>query len=227
VNYLAHALAFLDVGAADTVDDGHHAFRVAGTALPDWLRVVDKRARLRPDVLDEVVVDDDARFAALRDGARRHHDDDLRFHADDAFDVIASDVAARLRALDPGLRASTLGHVLVEMLVDAALMQARPGLIERYYDVLDDVDEARVAAFARRATRRPLVHAEHLIDRFRRTRFLLAYRDDEGLLDCLVGVCRRAGLQPPPSSSRAVIAAARHEVVPLAERFFADTLAGR
>jgi hypothetical protein len=225
VNYLAHALAFLDDAAA--ADAGHRPFLVAGTSLPDWLRVVDKRARLRPEVLDAVIVDDNACFAALRDGARRHHDDDLRFHADDAFDVIASDVAARLRALDAGLRASTLGHVLVEMLVDAALMQARPGLIERYYDVLDEVDEARVAAFARRATGRPLEHAEHLIDRFRRTRFLMAYRDDEGLLDCLVGVCRRAGLQPPPPSSRDVISGARSDVVPLAVRFFADVLTGR
>jgi hypothetical protein len=216
VNYLAHALAFLDGDDAD----GQGPFRIAGTSLPDWLRVVDKKARLRPDVLDAVVIDDDARFAALRDGARRHHDDDLRFHADDAFDAVAASVAARLRALDPGLRASTLGHVLVEMLVDAALMRQRPGLIERYYDVLDDVDEARVAAFARRATQRPLEHAEHLIDRFRRTRFLLAYRDDDGLLDCLVGVCRRAGLQPPPASSRAVIAEARHDVLPLTARFF-------
>lgn len=218
MNYLAHALAFLDND--DT--DGHGGFRIAGTSLPDWLRIVDKRARLRPDVLHAVVVDDDARFAALRDGARRHHDDDLRFHADDAFDAVASSVAARLRALDPGLRASTLGHVLVEMLVDAALMRQRPGLIERYYDVLDEVDEARVAAFARRATQRPLEHAEYLIDRFRRTRFLLAYGDDDGVLDCLVGVCRRAGLQPPPPSSRAVISSARHDVGPLAARFFGE-----
>ena len=225
MNYLAHALAYLDDDAA--IDPGHRAFLVAGTSLPDWLRVVDKRARLRPEVLDAVHVNGDARFAALRDGARRHHDDDLRFHSDAAFDVVASDVAARLRALDAGLRASTLGHILVEMLVDAALMQARPGLIERYYDVLDEVDEAHVAAFARRATMRPLDHAEHLIDRFRRTRFLVAYRDDDGLLDCLVGVCRRAGLQPPPPSSRDVIAAARNDVVPLAVRFFADVLAGR
>lgn len=220
MNYLAHALAFLD--DTDASADGLLAWRVAGTSLPDWLRVVDKRARLRPDVLNAVHVDDDVRFAALRDGARRHHDDDLRFHKDDAFDVVASDVAARLRALDPGLRASTLGHVLVEMLLDASLMAARPGLIERYYAVLDDVDEARVAGFARRATGRPLEHAEHLIDRFRRSRFLLAYQDDEGLLECLVGVCRRAGLQPPPSSSLAVLAAARAGLVPLTARFFPE-----
>ena len=214
MNYLAHALAFLD-------DPGPHTgWQVAGTSLPDWLRVVDKKARLRPDVLDNVRVDDDLRFAALRDGARRHHDDDLRFHADEAFDAVASTLAARLRALDPGLRASTLGHVLVEMLVDATLMAARPGLIERYYDVIDDLDESHIAAFARRATGRPLEHAEHLIDRFRRSRFLLAYQGDEGLLDCLVGVCRRAGLQPPPSQSLALIARARQEMGPLTARFF-------
>lgn len=218
MNYLAHGLPFLiDV---DARDDEHAGFRVAGTALPDWLRVVDKRARLRSDILDAVQVDDDARFAALRDGARRHHDDDLRFHADDAFDAVASAMAAELRAQDASLRASTLAHVLVEMLVDAALMQAQPGLLEGYYDALDAVDEAQVAAFARRATGRPLEHAEHLIDRFRRVRFLAAYRTDEGLHECLVGVCRRAVLQPPPSSSLRTIAAGRAQVEPLVARFF-------
>ncbi len=218
MNYLAHGLPFL---VADH-DDDHAGFRVAGTALPDWLRVIDKKARLRSEILDVVHVDDDVRFAALRDGARRHHDDDLRFHADEAFDAVATSMAAQLRAHDGSLRASTLGHVLVEMLVDAALMQARPGLLEGYYDALDAVDEAQVAAFARRATGRPLDHAEHLIDRFRRVRFLAAYRFDEGLHDCLVGVCRRAGLQPPPSSSQAVIAAGRAQVMPLVARFFPD-----
>lgn len=214
MNYLAHAHAFLEFQHPQT------GWQVAGTSLPDWLRVVDKKARLRPDVLDAVHIDDDVRFEALRDGARRHHDDDLRFHADHAFDVVASDLAARLRALDAGLRASTLGHVLVEMLLDATLMAARPGLIERYYDVIDDLDEAHIAAFARRATGRPLEHAEHLIDRFRRSRFLLAYQHDDGLLECLVGVCRRAGLQPPPPSSLTLIATARQELGPLTARFF-------
>jgi hypothetical protein len=222
MNYLAHGLPFLDHDAHKN-DDDHAGFRVAGTALPDWLRAIDKRARLRPEVLDAVHVDDDTRFAALRDGARRHHDDDLRFHADDGFDAVATALAAHLRALDSGLRASTLGHVLVEMLVDAALIQAQPSLLERYYGALDAIDEAQVAAFARRATGRPLDHAEHLIDRFRRVRFLASYRSDDGLHDCLVGVCRRTGLQPPPSSSRAVIAAGRAQVMPLVARFFPDT----
>jgi len=216
MNYLAHALPFLH-------DDSDHAdWRVAGTSLPDWLRAVDKKARLRPSVLDAVAVHDDDRFAALRDGAARHHDDDLHFHADAVFDQASSTLAARLRQLDNGLRASTIGHVLVEMLVDATLMETRPGLLQRYYAVVDGLDEAHVAAFARRATGRPLDHAEVLIDRFRRSRFLMAYQTDEGLLSCLVGVCRRAGLAPPPSSTTVLIAEARQEMMPLVSRFFGE-----
>jgi hypothetical protein len=216
MNYLAHALPFLH-------DDAAHAdWRVAGTSLPDWLRAVDKKARLRPGVLDAVMVHDDDRFVALRDGAARHHHDDTRFHADEVFDAASADLAARLRRLDAGLRASTIGHVLVEMLVDATLMDTRPGLLQRYYAVVDGLDEGHVAAFARRATGRPLEHAEVLIDRFRRSRFLVAYQTDDGLLSCLVGVCRRAGLAPPPPSTTTLIAAARLEMTPLVERFFGD-----
>ncbi|HEY1099240.1 MAG TPA: hypothetical protein VGF99_09935 [Myxococcota bacterium] len=216
LNYLAHSLAFIDDGA----DDGLRFYRVAGTSLPDWLRVVDKHARLRPDVLAAVDVGDDARFDALREGAQRHHDDDHRFHLDEAFDVHSADLAARFRLFAPGLRASTLGHILTEMLVDAALMQRDPTLLPRYYAGLASLDDDVIVAFSRRATQRPLSTLPLLLQRFRNSRFLELYASDDGLLDCLVGVCERAGLVPPPRSSTALIAQARTEVAPIVARFF-------
>ncbi len=220
MNYLAHSVAFLATDGADVDVDGLLFWRVAGTSLPDWLRVVDKHARVRPDVLDAVDVSDDARFAALRDGARRHHDDDHRFHADDAFDAHSADLAARFRLLAPGLRASTLGHILTEMLVDACLMRADPTLLPRYYAGLDSIGEDVVTAFSRRATGRPLLELPVLLQRFKRSRFLELYASDEGVLDCLTGVCQRARLPLPPSSSTTLIAQARTEIAPIVAHFF-------
>ena len=221
MNYLAHSVAYLVTDGGGDVDvDGLLFWRVAGTSLPDWLRVVDKQARVRPDVLDAVDVGDDVRFAALRDGARRHHDDDHRFHADEAFDAHSADLAARFRLLAPGLRASTLGHILTEMLVDASLMAADPTLLPRYYAGLDGLDDDVIAGFARRATGRPLLELPTLLRRFRSSRFLELYASDAGLLDCLTGVCQRAGLPLPPSTSTTLIAEARREIGPIVARFF-------
>lgn len=221
MNYLAHSLAFLGASSSSAANaDGLLFWRVAGTSLPDWLRVVDKHARLRPEVLNAVNTAD-ARWLALREGAQRHHDDDRAFHLDEAFDAHAADLARRIRAVAPTVRASTLGHVLTEMLVDAELMRADATLLSRYHDGLDALDVEVIADFSRDATGRPLQDLPTLIERFRRSRFLGSYLDDDGLYDCLHGVCRRAGLEPPPRAAMLpVLTVARDELGPLVQRFF-------
>lgn len=219
MNYLAHSLA------AVFDDDDLAVWRVAGTSLPDWLRVIDKRARLRPEVLELANVDDD-RHRALRDGAQRHHDDDLRFHTLDAFETENHAVTLELRARDPNCRASTLGHVMVELLLDAALMERHPTLLARYYAAVDAIDEGVVAAFVRSACARPVEHAEIFLDRFRRARFLGAYADDDGLLDCLRGVWKRAGLGAIDVAVRDVIRDARPRVRALVPLVFPEPPTG-
>ena len=213
MNYLAHSLPFV------FVDDALTPWRVAGTSLPDWLRVVDKRARLRPEVLLRAPRDD-ARCQALIEGAQRHHDDDQHFHADAAFDALSHDVGAEVRARFPALRGSVIGHVLVEMLLDAALMQQRPTLLQRYYACVDVVDDAVVCAFVRAATGRPIEQAELFLQRFRTSRFLSLYATDDGLLDCLRGVWRRGGFGPLPDGLIDVVALTRARLDPLVARFF-------
>lgn len=213
MNYLAHSLPFV------FDDDDHAAWRVAGTSLPDWLRVIDKKARLRPDVL-EGAPDDDPRFVALKAGAQQHHDDDLRFHSDDAFEALNHDVAAIARARFPHLRASTLAHVLVELLLDAALMQRHPHLLQRYYDVVASIDGDVLRAFVQRTTGRPVDNAPYFLDRFRRARFLGAYAHDDGMMQCLRGVWSRAGLGGIDDGFVDVVRDTRDRVSPLCDRFF-------
>jgi hypothetical protein len=214
LNYLAHSLPFVDD------DDVLGPWRVAGTSLPDWLRVVDRQARLRPAVL-ALAPRDDPRFVAMIEGAQRHHDDDLRFHSDDAFDALSHELAAEIRGRFPDQRASALGHVLVEMLVDAALMQQRPGLLDRFYAQVDVVDDDVVGRFVRAATGRPVDHAELFLQRFKKSRFLAYYATDPGLRDCLQGVWTRTGIGALPDGFVDVVGAARVRVLPLVQSFFA------
>ena len=216
MNYLAHAVPYVF-----NDDDDFAAWRVAGTSLPDWLRVVDKRARLRPELLDRAaLVVDGARERALLEGARRHHDDDVRFHTHDAFEQLNHDVTAQLRARFPQSRAHTMGHVMVEMLLDAALVDDRPDLVDRYYAAVDAIDADVLGGFIGVVVGRDVDHVAYFLDRFRRARFLDLYATDAGLLSCLRGVWARAGLGGVDDGVKDVIADARAAVRPLARAFF-------
>lgn len=204
MNYLAHAIEVLDA-----------PWIVAGTSLPDWLRVVDKRLRLKPATLLALPLEHRSAAHQLRAGVIRHHDDDTKFHTDPRFDELSHEAVSAVRALspDPRLRASALGHILVEMLLDAALDEANPGTLERYYQAIDDVDARELAAIVGRWSS-PLHIASvaripELLERFRRARFLFSYRTDDGVVDSLEGVCWRAGLAPPPPGTVDVVARMR------------------
>ncbi len=209
MNYLAHSLPFV------FDDDPLACWQVAGTALPDWLRALDRAARLRPDVLDRAVVDD-PRHRALHEGARRHHDDDAWFHSHDEFEALTARATRDARERFPHLRTSALAHVTVELLLDAALMELHPSLLDRFYRAVATVEDGVIVDFARRTTARPMPHAEVFLDRFRRARFLALYATDTGVLSCLRGVWLRAGLGTIDDGFVDVVARMRPEVRTLA-----------
>ena len=205
MNYFAHAFAFLDQPAPDPCF-------VAGTAVPDWLSVADRQVRLRARHLRPAVEDSDPAVAALARGMLQHLGDDARFHETRAFaeSSLALTVASR-DALggEPGLRPSFLGHLLVELLLDAALIAAEPGRLERYYRLLDAVDASWVQEVVNRLAPRPTARLAMMICGFRRERILWDYLEDGKLLVRLNQVMRRVGLDPLPERFRDVLPAAR------------------
>lgn len=196
MNHLAHALRSLDA-----------PWVVAGTSLPDWLRVVDRRARVHAAALELLTLDEGTPAAWMRDGVLRHHEDDARFHTLPAFEELSHDAVHAIRALspDPRLRASALGHIAVEMLLDASLEEKHPGAMDAYYQALDRLDDGHLADVTRAWTGRPLPDMGALLARFRRARFLFAYLTDAGVVRALEGVCARARLTPPPAGTVDVI----------------------
>ena len=74
MNYFAHALPFLD-----------RPYFVAGTAVPDWLAVADRKVRLRSKHVEAFLDDADPYVAEVAAGILQHLRDDARFHATRAF----------------------------------------------------------------------------------------------------------------------------------------------
>ena len=103
---------------------------MAGTAVPDWLAVTDRRLRLKVKNAEPAAAHPDYETAAIARGLLQHFRDDSRFHATRAFAETALELSAAIRpvlAADSGFRPSFLGHLLTEVLLDWTLAEDNPG----------------------------------------------------------------------------------------------------
>jgi hypothetical protein len=204
MNYFAHGRHFID-----------EPLYLAGTALPDWLGVVDRRARVRSRRAAEFTGDNDPQMAMFARGVVQHHDDDRWFHVSPAFTELSWQFTILCRDSlpgDAGFRPSFLGHILVELLLDSALAAADPARLPAYYAALESLDPASLEAIVNRITPRPVEHFAWFLERFCRERFLFDYAEDAKLLFRLNQVLRRVKLPALPESFTSVLATARSEV---------------
>lgn len=186
MNYLAHGYRFTN-----------EPYFLAGTAAPDWLSVIDRKMRLRSKHAAQFVEDADPHLAALARGIVQHHRDDEWFHQTTAFNELNLKFAVALRdalPADDGFRPSFLGHILVELLLDAVLIEEEPARLDRYYAALAAVEADTVQTIINHLATRTSDRIGMLIPRFVAERFLADYADDGRLLVRLNHVMRRVNL---------------------------------
>jgi len=204
MNYFAHGRHFV-----------HDPYLLAGTALPDWLSVADRRVKVRSKHAELFLEDADPRQRSLARGVMQHHHDDGWFHNQRAFQELCWKFTVGVRdALPPddSFRPSFLGHILVELLLDAALIEEDPGLLEAYYDAIDAIEPQELAAGVNRMAPRPVERLAELLPLFSRERFLSDYLDDGRLCYRLNQVLARAGLSRLPAEFAEFLPSARAEV---------------
>jgi hypothetical protein len=204
MNYLAHGYRFTD-----------RPYLMAGTAIPDWLSVVDRRVRARSKGALPLVDDADARVAEIARGIVQHHADDAWFHQTPAFAALSWQFTAQIRDVlgrDDGLRPSFLGHILVELLLDAAIAEEQPGIVAAYYAALETVDAQLVQDVVNRVAAVSTPDLPKFIDLFRRHRFLFDYAADDKLLFRLNQVMQRVRLAALPSELLHILPAMRASV---------------
>ena len=204
MNYFAHGRRFVD-----------DPYFLAGTAVPDWLSVVDRKVRARRKHAAQLVDDADLRVAALARGIVQHHHDDNWFHQTRAFAELSLEFTVAIRdllAAEAGFRPSFLGHILVEILLDAALIEHEPERLDAYYAALQTIDARLVGHTVNRLATRSTPLLAELIPRFTAERFLDDYADDERLLWRLNHVMRRVKLPELPTALCDFLARARLRV---------------
>jgi hypothetical protein len=188
---------------------------VAGTALPDWLSVVDRKLRLRPQHLDVALTAAAPEAREIAIGVSRHFADDDWFHRTRAFAEVSATLGLlfreRLRGSD-GFRCGFLGHIVTEMQLDALLILRDPVRLERYYDALDQVDPQVIAAVVGQLLGRPAGRLAEFIPLFLRERIFDDYPEPTRLLRRLNQVQRRVRLPELPEPAAAWLAEARDVV---------------
>lgn len=204
MNYFAHGRHYVE-----------SPYILAGTALPDWLSVVDRRVRIRPKHVEPLIDASDGRLADLARGVKQHHQDDAWFHATPKFTELSwefTDRARRELPQDEGFRPSFLGHILVELLLDSVLIDEDPQQLEAYYTAVDSLDAEAVEQLVGQLAGRPVERIAELLPLFSRERFLSDYASDEKLCFRLNQVMRRVGLPTLPEGFRTILPDARDEV---------------
>ena len=204
MNYFAHGRRFAE-----------EPYFLAGTAVPDWLNVVARKVKVRSKHARTFVDDGDSRLAALARGIEQHHFDDRWFHNTGAFAELSWRFTVLIRdrlPVDDGLRPSFLGHILVEILLDACLIAEPPQELDAYYRALAAVDPGWLEeAVGKMATGHPRSLGE-FIPLFIRERFLWDYLDDGKLCYRLNQVMRRVGLATLPETFADLLSEMRHQV---------------
>jgi len=175
----------------------------ACTAVPDWLSVVDRKIRARGKLASQFVDSDDESLRLVAGGIIRHIEDDKWFHGTQAFVETNMRLAVELRDLlpgDAGFRPTFVGHILIEMLLDAFWIRDDPSIGDRYYAMLDEVSHQEIQRCVNQITGKPTENLVGTVERFVEMRFLFDYLEHDRLLFRLNQVMKRVKLAPLPES---------------------------
>ena len=194
MNFLCHAMPYLD-----------DPLLAVSTGVPDWLSVVDRSIRVRGKLASQFIDSDDWELQLVASGVIRHIEDDRWFHGTQAFVETNMRLAVELRELlpgDAGFRPTFVGHILIEMLLDAFWIRDDPAIGERYYDSLSAIPATTIERCVNAITGKPTNQLATVIDRFTEVKFLYDYLDHDQLLLRLNQVMKRVGLTFLPQEVR-------------------------
>lgn len=191
MNCFAHAFLHLD-----------NPYFAVGSCIPDWLNFVDRKVRARERLAVRFVNDVDPIVSAVARGVVQHHQDDHWFHQTRAFNELSLQFSVELREHfnERGMRPGFIGHVIVELFLDAYLNREHAGKLDRFYQLVASVDAAKVENAVNRFVTRPTDRLVEAIKRFISEKYLYDYATDQGTIFRLNRVLARIGLETADSS---------------------------
>lgn len=192
MNFLSHAIPYLD-----------QPLVAVCTAVPDWLSVVDRKIRARERQTSVALEEGDETLRDVATGILNHIRDDRWFHQTRAFVESNLQLAVGLREHlpgDQGFRPMFVGHIIIEILLDALWIDESPEIGKAYYQLVREAPYEAIQDCVNRITGKPTDKLAPLIGRFVDAEFLYDYLDDASLLMRLNQVMKRVGLSEMPES---------------------------
>ena len=159
------------------------------------------KCRAREKAALNFVENDDPVVAKIAGGIVQHHRDDHWFHKSRAFNELNLKFSVELRELfgnERSMRPGLIGHIIVEMLLDAFLDKSYPGELDRFYQCVDQVDATTVESTVNQFATRPTSRLADAVERFKQLRFLYDYAHDEGVIYRINRVLERVKLNQVP-----------------------------
>ena len=208
MNYFAHGIRFLD-----------RPYFLAGTSIPDWLSVADRKVRMRSIRVAPFADDSSSRQSEIAAGVLQHLEDDRWFHQTRAFFEITGEMTILFRDVlgrEDGFRPGFLGHIVTELLLDGVLIENQPHLLDRYYEALNEIDAGVVQDTVNQMAQYQTQNLKPLLPRFNAEQFLRDYTDSSRLLFRLNQVMRRIKLNQLPAEIEDVLKAGWDVVRPRA-----------
>ncbi|TWU15127.1 hypothetical protein [Allorhodopirellula heiligendammensis] len=210
MNFLCHALPTMNRSPPQDVP-----VLAICTGMPDFLSVIDRRIRVRRRTAEPFLDSPDPVMRNVAAGIVTHVADDRWFHGGATFARLNLEFAVQLRDRlpgDAGFRPSFVGHILIEMLLDANYAIAQRCWVDRYYHLFQQAPLDEIEACVNRITGKPSDRIADTLRRFATTQFLYDYTDDTKLLMRLNQVMARVGLDQLPEAVQRWLPEARAEV---------------
>ncbi|MEM7453707.1 MAG: hypothetical protein AAF456_05055 [Planctomycetota bacterium] len=187
MNCFTHALPFLD-----------DALMAVAVCIPDWLSAADRKCRARERGATPLLDHEDPDVATIARGVIQHHHDDDWFHRTRAFNEMSLEFAVELRDLQStrsGMRAGLVGHIIIELFLDAYLHERHPGQLERFYSQVESVDFEKVQQTINLFATRPTERYTWYAGLFKSERYIFDYSRNDGTIYRINKVLQRVGLE--------------------------------
>ncbi len=187
MNCFTHALPSID-----------NAYLATGCCIPDWLGAADRKCRAREKKATPFIDHEDPIVAAVSQGIVNHHKDDHWFHTNQTFQQMNIKFAVEIRELldnERGMRTGFVGHVMIELFLDAWLHAKFPGKLEYYYQQLESIDPEKVQDVVNLFASKKTDKLAPAIRRVIKDRYLFDYSENSTTLYRINRVLKRIGLE--------------------------------
>jgi len=171
-----------------------HPFN-AGLVMPDLIRNFLPGRRFQPNKVNIALLEKEG--AELLAGSLRHLERDKEFHQSPFFVKSEAQLGELFRRekLEHHIpRVWLAAHLVLELMLDRVLMKQHPGMLDNFYHSLDHTEREELNAFLHASLHIAYSTFHEGWNRFRQSRYLYYYTEDEKFAYSIMRIYMRAGV---------------------------------